>query len=342
MAGKRIFLTGSSGLVGNRCLIRALEKGYNVVASVRSPEKAETVRKGISSLVGPHLDNLAFVIIPDMSVVDCFDEHMSEVDYIVHVASPLWTVSDFSDMNRAYVQPAVNSTLSIISAAKKAKTVEKIVLCSSLAALTTNEKCFGNDIDGVTYTAESRVPDSYYQPMKDQMFEHYFAGKTFALNATDRLVKEGLPFDVINIFPSTVLGRFEPAKATEELLASSNIRGLAAVLGKTLDALPTSCVHVDDLAKMHIDVLSMKTNKYHNFGAGIYTSFNQQVEVAKKHFPVAVEKGLFPCDGNVPDREFLFDASGTENYFGFRFRSFEAMVVDLTTQFQELSPKSAS
>jgi nucleoside-diphosphate-sugar epimerase len=335
MAGKRIFITGSSGLVGNRCLIRALEKGYDVVSSVRSPEKAEFVRRGIQPVVST--ENLNFVVIPDIAVEGCFDEHLSEVDYIVHVASPLWTVSDLSDMERAYVQPAVNSTMSILKAAEEAKPVKKVVLCSSLAALTAKEKCFGDDIDGVTYTAENRIPDSHYQPMKD----HYFAGKTLARNATDRLVKEGLPFDVINIFPSSVLGRFEPAKTIEELLANSNIRGLAMVIGKTLPPLPTSCVHVNDLAKMHIDVLGMKTEKYHNFGAGIHMSFKEQFEVAKKHFPSAVENGRFPCSGDIPDRQFLFDSKDTEKFFGWKFKSFEDMVFDIATQYLELLPGSA-
>lgn len=344
MSGKRIFLTGSSGVVGNRCLIRALQQGYDVIASVRTPENANTVRRGISSTVGPDLlDKLTFVIIPDIAIPDCFDDFLSEVDYIVHVASPLWTISDFSDMNHAYIQSAVNSVLSILSAAKKSKTVEKVVLCSSLAALTTNEKCLGRDIDGVAYTAESRVPDSHYQPVKAQTFEHYFAGQTLALNATDRLVEAGLPFDVITIYPSTVLGRFEPATTTEELLASSNARGLAAVLGKTLDPLPTSCVHVDDVARMHIDVLGMKTGRYHNFGAGTHMSFNEQIEIAKTHFPDAVARGIFPCDGSIPDREFLFDTSSTEDFFGFQFKTFEEMVVDVAAQFLELqSPESAS
>jgi nucleoside-diphosphate-sugar epimerase len=337
MSGKRIFLTGSSGLVGNRCLIRALQQGYDVIASVRTPEKANTVRRGISSTVGPDLlDNLTFVIIPDIAIPDCFDDFLSEVDYIVHITSSTWTVSNFSDMNRAHVQPAVNSLLSILSAAKKSKTVEKVVLCSSLAALTTNEKYLGHDIDHVTYTAENRVPDTHYQPVNAQLSSHYFAGQALALNATDRLVEAGLPFDVINIHPSTVLGRFEPATTTDELLASSNASALAAVLGKTLDPQLTSCIHVDDVARLHIDVLGKKTGRHHNFGAGVHMSFNSQIAIAKTRFPAAVARGIFPCAGSVPDREFLFGTGSTEEFFGFRFKTFEEMVVDVAAQFLDL------
>lgn len=260
MSGKRIFLTGSSGLVGNRCLIRALQQGYDVIASVRTPEKTNTVRRGISSTVGPDLlDNLTFVIIPDIAIPDCFDDFLSEVDYIVHVASPVRTISDLSETNHAHVQPTANCVRSILSAAQKSKTVEKVVLCASLAAPTPNAKPLGHDIDSVAHTAEGEAPDAHHQTVDAQTLEHSFAGKNLAA---------GLPFDVITISPATALGRFEPATTTAELLASSNARALAAVLGKTLDPLPASCVHVDDLARLHIDVLGMKTGALPQFRRG--------------------------------------------------------------------------
>jgi nucleoside-diphosphate-sugar epimerase len=97
-----IFLTGSSGLVGNRCAIRALQAGYRVIASVRSESKAENVRKSIARVC--RVTNPEFIIIPDMAVNGAFNDIAQSVDYIVHLASPLWTVTDFSDMDQAFVQ----------------------------------------------------------------------------------------------------------------------------------------------------------------------------------------------------------------------------------------------
>jgi hypothetical protein len=79
-------------------------------------------------------------------------------------------------------QPAYLGVVNMLEAALQAPSVKKVVLCSSLAALATMDQIFGDDVSGATYTSNSRVPDSYYNTVKGQ--EHYFAGKTKALNAT--------------------------------------------------------------------------------------------------------------------------------------------------------------
>jgi nucleoside-diphosphate-sugar epimerase len=351
-----IFLTGSSGLVGNRCAIRALQAGYRVIASVRSESKAENVRKSIAQVCP--VTNLEFIIIPDMAVKGVFDDIARSADYIVHLASPLWTVTDFSDMDQAFIQvwtqnnkagrifiwtnmnqPAYLGVVNMLEAAFQAPSVKKVVLCSSLAALATKDQIFGDDVNGATYTSNNRVPDSYYDTVKSQ--EHYFAGKTKALNATDGWAKKPLHFDIINVFPSTVLGRFELASTPDELLANSNIRGLAIAVGKTLDPTPTTSVHVDDLAKIHIDILAMKTEKYHNFGAGIQVVWEDQVDIVQRRFPDAVREGIFSSNGKIPDRPFLFDCAETEGFFGWNFKSFEEQVFDLAEQYLKLVQKSA-
>src|ERR1700761_6519734 len=109
-----IFLTGSSGLVGNRCLHRALQSGYHVLASVRSQGKANAVRRSMRALVND--SNLSFVIIRDMTVEGVFKHPIENADYVIHVASPLWT-SDLTlpahELYKHWVEPAVTSTTGI-------------------------------------------------------------------------------------------------------------------------------------------------------------------------------------------------------------------------------------
>lgn len=73
-----------------------------MIASVRSESKAENVRKSIARVC--RVTNPEFIIIPDMAVNGAFNDIAQSVDYIVHLASPLWTVTDFSDMDQAFVQ----------------------------------------------------------------------------------------------------------------------------------------------------------------------------------------------------------------------------------------------
>jgi len=58
------------------------------------------------------------------------------------------------------------------------------------------------------------------------------------------------------------------------------------------------------------------------------------------HFHGPVAEGLFPCGGSISDREFLFDSSETENSFGWKFRTFDEMIIDLAKQYLELSTRT--
>lgn len=149
-------------------------------------------------------------------------------------------------------------------------------------------------------------------------------------------MKKPLHFDVINIFPTSVTGRWEIATTSEEVLQSSNVRALGIAIGRRLDPTPTSCIAVDDLAKMHIDVLKMDTGKYRTFGAGSLMGWQEQVDVIRECFPEAVEKGIFPMNGEVQDRPFLFDCSATEAFFGWKFKPFKDQVRDVAEQYLEL------
>lgn len=341
---EKIFLTGASGLVGNRCLLHALQAGYHVLASVCSQSKADAVRRSMGKLA--NASNLSFVEIPDMTAAGVFDHPVRTADYVVHVASPLWT-TDMAvpavELYKTWVEPAVASTLGILEAASQNPRVKKVVLTSSAGALTTLDRCFGANVDGVTYTAASRVEGSVYATVQPDPIEHYMASKALALNATDAFVAERAPaFAVVNVVPTSVIGRFEMAETPAQLLANSNVRALAVAVGQRIGRVPTGVVHVDDLAKVHIDVLKMETPGYLSLGASVRNVFARQADSVRKHFPDAVEDGRFSMDGEVEDRPFELDASETEKFFGWKFQGFDAMVKAVGEQYLELLSKSGA
>jgi UDP-glucose 4-epimerase len=47
---------------------------------------------------------------------------------------------------------------------------------------------------------------------------------------------------------------------------------------------PTGVIHVDDLAKIHVDVLKMESPKYLSLGANVKNSFSEITESVKRHF----------------------------------------------------------
>jgi uncharacterized protein YbjT (DUF2867 family) len=83
-----VLVTGGSGHVGFRALAFALQSGYRVRAAVRSPEKATQI-KSAKSIQG-YSDRLEFVMVPDIVADGAYEEAVKGVDYVLHVASPIY------------------------------------------------------------------------------------------------------------------------------------------------------------------------------------------------------------------------------------------------------------
>jgi nucleoside-diphosphate-sugar epimerase len=85
--------------------INNLQRNYQVVASVRSEQKA----KEILDLHPSWKDNLSFVFIPDVGAPNAFDEVFNSAtdgfDYIIHTASPVTFA--VKDIQRDLIDPAV-------------------------------------------------------------------------------------------------------------------------------------------------------------------------------------------------------------------------------------------
>lgn len=65
----------------------ALRNGYNVRAVIRKAEQAEKLKS--HSKIAPYLENLEFVVVPDLTKEGAFDDVLSDVVAILHIASPL-------------------------------------------------------------------------------------------------------------------------------------------------------------------------------------------------------------------------------------------------------------
>ena len=64
-----------------------MSKGYKVRAAIRRESSIDEIKAAKS--VQPYLDNLSFVIVPDITVDGAFDEALKDVVYVLHHASPL-------------------------------------------------------------------------------------------------------------------------------------------------------------------------------------------------------------------------------------------------------------
>jgi nucleoside-diphosphate-sugar epimerase len=375
MAGDLVLLTGSTGLVGFAVLRAALEKGYKIRAAVRSEAKAETVRSN-PTLKNISKDQLTFVIVPDILPEGAFDEAVKDVKYILHVASPIPAphITGEDDLDAIIVQPAIQGTIGIFKSARKAGTVQRIVVTSSAAALVPMSSMMGEAPEDAVFGPDDRV-DPLPPPYMNVPQAAYNASKVLAIkHAEEYIARENPGFDAIHIHPSVVLGRDELALTAKDLDRGSNHYALAPVLGENAPTpFPMAVCHIDGVAEAHVRALDPKVKGNQSFllsctgdeGYEVsYVSIDnvppheikqtttntcsttlqwEDIKVyTSKHFPQAVEKGLLPNSGSFAGFTLKSDPSRVEKVLGIKLKSFEEMSVDLVGQYVELLEKEGA
>jgi nucleoside-diphosphate-sugar epimerase len=332
MSNDMILLTGVTGFVGFRILERALEAGLKLRLAVRSEAKIEDTQSTLRRN-GYDGASLTFVIVPDMTADNAFDEAVQGARYIIHVASPISSAAS-EDLEASLIKPAVDTTLAMLNAALKEKSIERVVITSSVAAVIPT-------IEPGVFTADNIVPDP--QGPWTVPFVAYSASKKLALSASRAFIAEKRPaFSVVSIMPSFVVGRNGFAKSRADYHVGSNRVALAPLLGNHLPpGVADFACHIDDVADVHLAVLDPKITGHRNFGVnydglnGI--DWNSSSDIVRSKAPELLEKGLFPLGGSVPPNKLQFDASGTEQELGLKFKSFEEMVVDLASAYAKLA-----
>jgi nucleoside-diphosphate-sugar epimerase len=260
----------------------------------------------------------------------------------VHIASPLATPSD--DAEKTIIQPAIHGTLSILSSALKRPLIKRVVITASNASVTPLT-AYSGEYHAVI-TPESKVPSDSLPKEYPTYFAAYAISKILAYNHTIEFIEKEKPkFNVVNIMPSFVIGKNELPTTPEAVNGGSNAITTNALLGVQNPAgLAAVTVHIDDVAKIHIEALDTKVERDRNFGANCNgidgIQWGSAIEIVKKHFPKAVESGIFPLGGSQKSNPLLFDARETEKVFGFKFKSLEEQITSLAEWYAEVSAKS--
>lgn len=117
---------------------------------------------------------------------------------------------------------------------------------------------------------------------------------------------------------------------------------MAPILGQTIDPpLVGVPVHVDDVAKAHVDALNERIpgskDYILNSDGPMGIEWNDGIAVAKEYFPGAVKKGLLKLGGGMSTQKWRINSTATDEVFGWKCRSFEETIKDLVGQYVELA-----
>ena len=228
-----VVVTGASGFIATHLIEQLLSMGYFVRGTVRSAPDTYTV---LHELAGAS-ERLELVR-ADLLDEAAFDEVVQGATVVLHTASP-YAVS-VEDPQRDLVDPAVEGTLHVLRACERAKTVERVVLTSSMAAITDEP-----DSSHVYTEADWNERSSLQR-------NPYYYSKTLAEKAAWEFVEKQGGFELVVINPFLVIGPCHTAR-----MNPSN-QVLADILGGVYPGIMNiswGFVDVRDVARAHIEAM---------------------------------------------------------------------------------------
>jgi dihydroflavonol-4-reductase len=231
-------VTGASGFIASHIVAQLLERGYRVRGTVRSLAKTKD-HEHLRKLPGA-AERLELVE-ADLLAPGAFDAAVAGTTHVMHTASPY--VLDAKDPQRDLVDPALQGTRNVLGSCKKAGSVKRVVLTSSMAAITDEPE--GDHVlteaDWNTKSTLERNP--------------YYLSKTLAEREGWRIVEEDKPgFDLVVINPFLVVGpSLSPGINTSNQIFVDLLSGTYPGIMN----LTWGFVDVRDVARAH--VLAMET-----------------------------------------------------------------------------------
>lgn len=251
----RVLVTGGSGFLGGTVVDTLLARGYSVVTTVRSQEKAQQMRADRPGVSSAQLD---YAIVDDIARLDAFDAAVQQnppLDAVIHTASPFHYRID--DIMRDMIDPAVNGTLGILQSVHKyAPTVKRIAITSSFAAMYNNP----NKSNGSTYNESDWNPvtmDTALNPEHSAGPAGYRTSKALAEKAAWEFVKTEKPsFSLVSLNPSLIFGPLKPNTSSLQNMNTSNARFVDFITGAAKEKCPPTgslfWVDVRDTALAHV------------------------------------------------------------------------------------------
>jgi dihydroflavonol-4-reductase len=189
---KKICITGVSGFLGIHMALEGLKKGYQIVGTVRSEEKAkETIDTLSTFLREEELNNLSFAY-TNLLKPEGWDEALKNCDAVIHVASPF--IIEVPKHEDDLILPARNGVKHVFEAALK-NNIQRIIQTSSIVSIVYGHGNNKNDFNETDWTN-----------VDSKMASAYTKSKTLAEKDVWMYAKNNAQLKVTTINPGFVLG----------------------------------------------------------------------------------------------------------------------------------------
>jgi len=260
----QVLVTGATGFIAAHIVSQLLQKQHRVRGTVRSLRKEKELAH-LRSL--PNAAQNLELVEADLLTDGAFDAAAAGCDAVMHTASPY--VLDAKDPQKDLVDPAVKGTRNVLSACKKAASVRRVVVTSSMAAITDEPES-----DHLLTEADWNVKSSLER-------NAYYYSKTLAERAAWEFVEKEQPgFRLVVINPFLVIGpSLSPGLNTSNQLFVDLLKGTYPGIMN----LTWGFVDVRDVADAHVRAIESPSAQGRYLTAADTVSMRAVVELLDKH-----------------------------------------------------------
>ena len=266
---KKVLLTGITGFVGSHTAIQLLEKGYEVIGTLRNKQRQNAIEQVIQKHT-TQTNQLSFVEIDLGAPLEKWQKTMQGVDYVLHIASPFPTKLPKNEND--LILPAKNGTLNILKAATHQR-VKRVIITSSTGAAAYGKRKVG-EFTEKDWTDITNKKDT----------TPYFRSKTGAEQAAWEY-ENNTPnaSELVTILPGAILGPV----LEKDFGNSANI--VKKMLDGSMPALPRigfEVVDVRSVANAHIKALETPEaagNRY--LCTNGFLEFKEIAQILRANYP---------------------------------------------------------
>ncbi|XP_057431621.1 cinnamoyl-CoA reductase 1 isoform X2 [Lotus japonicus] len=283
-----VCVTGANGFIGS-WLVRTLLEKHNPRYTIHATTFPSSDPTHLFT-VHPEAHSRITIFPADILDSAAVSRAIHNCSGVFHVASPC-TLDDPEDPHKDLIQPAVQGTLNVLEAAKRAG-VRRVVLTSSISALVPNPNWpEGRAVDESSWTdvefCESRR-------------KWYPVSKTAAERAAWEFKEKQGGAEVVAIHPATCLG---PLLQPELNASSAVLQRLMTGYRDTQEHYWLGAVHVKDVARAQVLLFEtptaagryLCTNGIYQFSSFASIVSELYPDFPVHRFPEETQPGLTPC-----------------------------------------------
>ncbi|XP_027329538.1 dihydroflavonol 4-reductase-like [Abrus precatorius] len=306
-----VCVTGAAGFIGSWLVMRLIEHGYTVRATVRDPDNMKKVKHLLEL---PGAKTRLSLWKADLNEEGSFDEAIKGCTGVFHVATPV----DFEskDPENEMIKPTINGVINIMKACLKAKSVRRLIFTSSAGTINVTEEV-------KPLLDETNWSDVEFCRRVKMTGWMYFVSKTLAEKEAWKFAKEH-GMDLITIIPPLVVGPFlMPTMPHSLITALSPIAGNEAHYSIIKQG---QFVHVDDLCYAHIFIFEQPKVEGRYICSACDATIHDIAKLINEKYPEYKVPTKFK---NIPDElELVRFSSKKITDLGFQFKySLEDMFV---------------